>query len=93
MNNFYTTLSSIYILDKLINQTNRRKRTLLEIDNIVKELSPPNLKPFRSRCTDKGFIFDYANDKDINFIFHSEVTNKLTDNNLFVDLGKKKTTT
>ena len=89
MANLYTTLASIYLLDTLVNANNRQRRTLSEIESLLNSLSPPNTKPYSSTSTEKGYIFNYENDKDINCFFRNEITNKLTENNLSADLGKK----
>ena len=89
MANLYTTLASIYLLDTLENDNNRQKRTLTEIESLLNSLSPPDIKPHSSTRTAQGYIFNYENDKDINCFFHNDITNKLTENNLSADLGKK----
>ena len=79
MTNLYTTLASIYIPDKIVNDNNRQKRTLSEIDTLLNSFYPLNIKPHSTASTEKGYIFNYENDKDINCFFRNEIKNKLTE--------------
>ena len=67
-----------------------QKRKLSEIDSIINSISPPNIKYHKSKIVNydhTGFIYSFYNDKDINFLFEPQNTDKLAENHLYVDLA------
>ena len=77
------THSCIYLQN-----TGREKRILYEIDKLIRPLAP-NIKSRKSKATEKGYVFYYPNDKDINVFFKTEILNRLAAFNLTADLGKE----
>ena len=83
MARLHTLTTSIYLQD-----TGSNKRPLRVIEKFLFDLER-SIKPCRSRATEKGYIFFYPNDNDINFFFQTEIVNRIIANNLTVDLGKE----